>query len=315
VRRRCFIDSDAWVLVVGLACSTPRSDLARSSDPDGAAGGAAVDLGAASQPPDRISMPAGPDMVPANPRPSDTGTSPTASDGAAVPVSADTAVGPVADASTVPEPPDPSPPPTGCASAQTNCGGACVDLTRDKDQCGACGHSCLVDCVGGSCTCAQKSAGNLIRNAGFDSDAKGWTSEPHTTVTWVKEDAAGCAGSGAMLVRTTGLPDNQSEQLEQCIPVRPGTTYNYGVWRKEADPPRADYHGFLSLFWYRDADCKAQLGYENSPEVSIKGVWNLHEAKAVAPAGAAAVTFVVGVVGSHAVTYDMPYLTPASGRF
>ncbi|MGH7280234.1 MAG: hypothetical protein ACRELY_01820 [Polyangiaceae bacterium] len=36
---------------------------------------------------------------------------------------------------------------SGCTSAQTACGGSCVELDTDKKNCGSCGH----DCLGGDC--------------------------------------------------------------------------------------------------------------------------------------------------------------------
>jgi Flp pilus assembly pilin Flp len=43
----------------------------------------------------------------------------------------------------------------GCSAGETNCGGTCVDLTNDPDNCGSCGHVCPVatpSCVASVCT-------------------------------------------------------------------------------------------------------------------------------------------------------------------
>ena len=41
----------------------------------------------------------------------------------------------------------------GCASGEADCGGICVDLDSDEDNCGACGNPCAFDeiCVAGEC--------------------------------------------------------------------------------------------------------------------------------------------------------------------
>lgn len=45
-------------------------------------------------------------------------------------------------------------PPTGCEIGTSNCGGVCVSLDFDEENCGTCGNACDAGelCVGGSCT-------------------------------------------------------------------------------------------------------------------------------------------------------------------
>lgn len=205
-----------------------------------------------------------------------------------------------------------------CPAGWLLCGARCANPMTDKNHCGQCQHACLNGCTSGSCDCLTQSSSNLVRNAGFTSDVSGWTLEGSLTAKWTPEDAASCASSGAMIVRTTALPSNQSESLTQCLPVTRATNYNYGVWRKESAAPGDQYFGFISLFWYSDAGCSpnAQVGDENSPgPSSSKGEWTLHSGRAQPPANAVAVQFTLGIVGTHEVRFDMPYMTPVPGEF
>jgi hypothetical protein len=204
-----------------------------------------------------------------------------------------------------------------CPAGWLLCGDRCANPMTDKEHCGQCQQACLVACNAGACACPTQSPGNLVRNAGFTNNVSGWTLEGSLTTRWTPEDAASCASSGSMLVRTIGLSSNQSESLTQCLPVARGTTYNYGVWRKEPAALDGQYFGFISLFWYSDAACSpdAQVGYENSPGPSSEGEWRLHSGRAQPPATAAAVQFALGIVGTHEVWFDMPYMTPMPGEF
>lgn len=59
---------------------------------------------------------------------------------------------------------------TACETGQQRCGGACVDLAMDHDNCGACGNVCGTDrfCRGGTCrTCAE---GDLVSCGGTCAD-------------------------------------------------------------------------------------------------------------------------------------------------
>jgi len=57
-----------------------------------------------------------------------------------------------------------------CAAGTTTCGGACVDLTTDKGNCGRCGH----DCLKGTCSasaCKAWNIQNISGNTFFAADA------------------------------------------------------------------------------------------------------------------------------------------------
>jgi hypothetical protein len=50
-------------------------------------------------------------------------------------------------------PPEPAPAPAGCPAGQTDCGGVCVDLVNDRNNCGRCGAACAenVNCWESNC--------------------------------------------------------------------------------------------------------------------------------------------------------------------
>ena len=67
----------------------------------------------------------------------------------------------------------------GCAEGQTDCDGVCVDVSRDADHCGSCGHDCLGGaCVEASCQPVVVSTGAL-RAFDIEVDEANiyWTSE------------------------------------------------------------------------------------------------------------------------------------------
>lgn len=65
---------------------------------------------------------------------------------------------PTVDPPSDPEPePDPgAPPPPTCADNKKLCGDQCVNVLRDRDNCGGCGRACssnATGCYDGKCTC------------------------------------------------------------------------------------------------------------------------------------------------------------------
>lgn len=206
-----------------------------------------------------------------------------------------------------------------CPAGTSECVvGDCTPLMSSAEHCGRCNNPCPAGCAGGSCRCVNPSAANLIVNAGFARTASGWREPYEVTLAWTGEDVAGCADSGAIMVTNTHPALNVIGSTEQCFPVKAGTTYNFGGWLKQRIPQRqGEYEaGVIGIWWKSDANCDS----DDLPQVQALGVtadsgWTHIAGSEVAPAGAVAVAFYLGVIGPFSVPFDMLYFTPAPGRF
>ncbi|HTA88436.1 MAG TPA: hypothetical protein VK745_02630 [Polyangiaceae bacterium] len=131
-----------------------------------------------------------------------------------------------------------------CSSSSYCSGGVCkaksvagqLCAANTECQSGTCSGRC---CSSGTpCMCPQPSAGNLIKNPGFDTSLAGWTVDPGpATIDWQPgtfltpngsyADANACAFSGSAYISE---PDSGDSQLIwQCVNVVPQTDYNFGV--------------------------------------------------------------------------------------
>jgi hypothetical protein len=110
---------------------------------------------------------------------------------------------------------------TNACVAKKSSGQLCAAATECTSN--SCGGRCCS--TSDACTCPQPSAGNLIKNPGFDTDLSGWTIDPGATATWTSGDSGNCPFSGAALVSQSDIPS----RIWQCVPISPSATYNFGV--------------------------------------------------------------------------------------
>ncbi len=61
-----------------------------------------------------------------------------------------------------------------CPSAEMRCGGACVDLAKDPDNCGACGARCGIRCDAGTCVDAESVATGWADTCAVMTDGTAW---------------------------------------------------------------------------------------------------------------------------------------------
>jgi hypothetical protein len=138
--------------------------------------------------------------------------------------------------------------PTAC-SANAQCataycaGGVCKTKTAAGGLCsgnaeclsGTCSGRC---CASGTpCMCPQPSAGNLVKNPGFDSSLTGWTVDSGPAIiNWQPgtlldgngsyADANACPYSGAAYVDDEGDPGS-SQLIWQCVTMALNTSYDF----------------------------------------------------------------------------------------
>jgi hypothetical protein len=132
-----------------------------------------------------------------------------------------------------------------CANSATDCvsttycnGSSCVlrkaagQVCSDPRECASdlCGGRCCHPGV--ACTCTQPSAGNLLKNAGFDLDLAGWSvTDGQGTIEWTNDmeraDFEKCPFSGG--ARIDAPANSASRKIEQCVAVAPSTTHYFNA--------------------------------------------------------------------------------------
>ena len=122
--------------------------------------------------------------------------------------------------------------------------GACVRCTSGA-QCSGVTPSC--DPSTHTCVCKRPTAGNLLKNPGFDGSLANWTPNP-TAVYDGNYDADGCPGSGSVYV------NNGENDPYQCFPVTAGTLYYLGL-RSRAGVSG----GFVRIHMYAGVNCTGSV--------------------------------------------------------
>ena len=213
-----------------------------------------------------------------------------------------------------------------CSSGLTACGTVCADETSDPNHCGSCTTACtgntplcvskkcvqcstLTDCQAGyfactnnACICRQKTAKNLIQNAGFDSNVSGWTSEENMA-TWSGRDADGCPASGSITA-----PDGDT--LVSCVQnVLPNTTYDFGYRYLQDQSGAID----CIVTWATDTACQGTLSRFFIQSGSGTGTWASAAGAATSDPGTMSAQILCGVAGN--VSIDQVYLNTVISGF
>jgi hypothetical protein len=138
---------------------------------------------------------------------------------------------------------------------------------------------------------------NLLVNAGFDQDLRGWSSDKNTAQAFVTKDGQGRAGSGAIAVTnaiTAELTGATLAGSEQCLDAKAKARYQ--VWAQvlveggqagfDSAQPRSA--GVSIRFWMGpgcQGEFAGQVGTSLAPEMPYD-VWRTVSGAATAPPGA-----------------------------
>lgn len=149
-------------------------------------------------------------------------------------------------------------------------------------------------------------AGNLIPAPSFDTNAEYLANWENLSVgTWTDLDFEENPGSGSVLVSNdsvgadTGLPI-----ISPCLPVTPGTRYQFSAWQYQPSPRPVAGYAQLFLQWRASCPSGALIG-DTSVSSYEFGAWTFVESlPAVAP------------IGAHGARLWLTAVrTPASGTF
>ncbi|HEY4158222.1 MAG TPA: hypothetical protein VGM29_09000 [Polyangiaceae bacterium] len=139
-------------------------------------------------------------------------------------------------------------------------------------------------------TCTDDAAdcsGNLLVNADFDHDTRGWQAEQNVIESWSSLDAAQAAGSGSLeLVNTNqgDVPGVVVAGAEQCVPV--AEQVNYRLSARVHVTVEGGAGGF-DVSFFSSSDCSdAALGEPSSDFASTSSGWQLVQTDVASPASA-----------------------------
>ncbi len=128
----------------------------------------------------------------------------------------------------------------------------------------------------------------VVQNSGFTFDLAAWTCADDGACSWVDEDAAGSATSGAGQVTSppVGATSAIGRLVSSCVGVTPGQHYALSAWVKTSGA-RA---GALSALWSPGTDCTgSSVGTDPIGTSPPDDTWRQLSARLAAPLGAQSV--------------------------
>jgi len=186
----------------------------------------------------------------------------------------------------------------------------CVECISDADCSAKTTKSC--DTTKNQCVCRLPSAGNLLKNPGFDKDLSSW--DTNGEVSWHANDADGCANSGE------AYSIYSAEEPAQCVAVSPGTywfgaTFNYSYY----------YDGsYCFMYFYSSAGCNDLYRFNQSNGVGPQGAnltipasgWQSYSTQVTVPAGTVSARVVCNLDENTAGNgVDQIYLNKSANSF
>jgi hypothetical protein len=164
-------------------------------------------------------------------------------------------------------------------------------------------HTGYYACTNNSCVCHEKTANNLMQNAGFDTNVSGWTSQENQA-TWSGADADGCPASGSITAP-------EGDVLVYCAQnVLPNTTYYFGYKYLQ------DQGGAINcvVTWTTDTACQSGLSrfFVQSGSAAATA-WSPASNAATSDAGAVGAQILCAIGGN--VNIDQVYLNTVISGF
>jgi hypothetical protein len=158
--------------------------------------------------------------------------------------------------------------------------------------------------------CPQPSPGNLIKNAGFDTDLSGWkVFQGSGSVFWQSTDALGCPFSGRARLSWPADAGYSSDQptISTCVKIQGGSSYNFGVQSFYATGCRLDA--------YSNPDCTRPIETV-AADMQFVPLFALQYLIQM-PADARSAEIICGAYTPSDLEFgiDMAYITPAPGLY
>lgn len=165
--------------------------------------------------------------------------------------------------------------------------------------------------------CAVTSAGNLVTNAGFDTNVASWGSSS-AVITWTANDAAGCVGSGSVQLANK-LDIGINNGILQCVTIQEGVSYDFGA---SIYVPSSSPTGYadLQIDYYTGVNCTGYNGFRQLTADPVEtDKWQNVTGTQVTPSGTHSAFVYLHIQQTAAKGYtarfDRVYLTPSPGGF
>ena len=165
----------------------------------------------------------------------------------------------------------------------------------------------------------KPSAGNLLRNPGFDTDVSGWSVQPGASISWV----AGNEGSACRLSGSAAGVADSTSRVYQCVPVAASTKYNFGL--------TASSGVYCDVNTFSHADCTGPDNGLQTQALWLNVAWSPDLGSTDTPGDHSLLSFTTTSTdksarvscysyfetkdAAHPFFIDMMYLTPSPGGF
>jgi hypothetical protein len=167
--------------------------------------------------------------------------------------------------------------------------------------------------------CHEPSAGNLLKNPGFDADVSSWSSAPGASLSLAKgNDALTCPHSGS----AAGLAEPDA-RVYQCVPIASATKYDFGLMASGAV--------YCDVDTFTEANCAGQDNGLRTQSLWINLAWSPDLGSNGVPGDHAMLSFTTAATDKSALVscysyfddqdpaqpfyLDMMYLTPSPGGY